>query len=72
MDYTAYRAKFLEYENAKEKNKENIKKIWVCGPPIMQEEFDRAQDSIQYKKIEYHVLWILESGIDLANNYCDF
>lgn len=47
-----FRIKFEEFE----RSEENIKKVWVCGPPIMQEHFDRALDSIPEKKFEYHVL----------------
>ena len=52
MDENAYREEFEKMEASG-----TVEKIYVCGPPIMQEHFDRAQDAIPHKKIEYHVLW---------------
>lgn len=51
MDENAYREDFEKFEAAG-----NVEVCYVCGPPIMQEHFDRAQDAIKNKKIEYHVL----------------
>jgi hypothetical protein len=51
MDEAAYREEFLRFEKGGQ-----VEKAYVCGPPVMQEHFDRAQDSIENKKIEYHVL----------------
>ena len=47
-----FRIKFEEFE----RSEENIKKVWACGPPFMQEHFDRALDGIKTKKFDYHVL----------------
>lgn len=47
-----FRIKFEEFE----RSEENIQKVWVCGPPIMQEHFDRALDAVPDKKFDYHVL----------------
>lgn len=51
MDENDYREDFEKFEASG-----NVEKIYVCGPPIMQEHFDRAQDAIPQKRIEYHVL----------------
>ena len=51
MDENAYREEFEKMEASG-----TVEKIYVCGPPIMQEHFDRAQDAIPHKRIEYHVL----------------
>ena len=47
-----FQERFEEYE----KSLEDIRKVWVCGPPIMQEHFDRALGNISSKKIDYHIL----------------
>lgn len=47
-----FKRQFEEYERSAER----IKKVWVCGPPLMQEHFDRALYSMPDKKIDYHIL----------------
>lgn len=51
MDEAAYREELLKMEASG-----LVEKVYVCGPPVMQEHFDRAQDAIPNKRIEYHVL----------------
>jgi hypothetical protein len=51
MDENAYREEFEKMEASG-----TVETIYVCGPPVMQEHFDRAQDAIPNKRIEYHVL----------------
>lgn len=51
MDEAAYKEEFERFEKGG-----LVEKVYVCGPPIMQEHFDRAQDAIPNKRIEYHVL----------------
>lgn len=51
MDEAAYKEEFERFEKGG-----IVEKVYVCGPPIMQEHFDRAQDAIPNKRIEYHVL----------------
>ena len=51
MDQAAFKSEFEKFEKAG-----NVAKVWVCGPPEMQEAFDRALDGVRDKSIEYHVL----------------
>jgi len=52
MNQEAFVNKLRELEDVHK----NVSKVWVCGPPILQEQFDRAQQSIPDKKIDYHIL----------------
>jgi len=40
------------FDDFEKKNK--VKKIWICGPPILQENFERAVYKMKEKKIDYH------------------
>jgi len=51
MDEAAYKEEFERFEKGGQ-----VEKAYVCGPPVMQEHFDRAQDALINKRIEYHVL----------------
>lgn len=45
-------AKFSEYENSNQ----NIRKVWLCGPPLMQEHFTNAVNRLENPKIIYAAL----------------
>lgn len=51
FDEAAYKEEFERFEKGGQ-----VEKVYVCGPPVMQEHFDRAQDAIPNKRIDYHVL----------------
>lgn len=52
MDQASFETAFERFE----KPDSGIVKVWICGPPIMQEYFDRAQDGIKNKRVQYHIL----------------
>ena len=52
MDQASFERAFDRFE----KPNSGYVKVWVCGPPVMQELFDRAQDGIKNKRIQYHIL----------------
>ena len=35
---------------------DQIKRIWVCGPPLMNEEFDKALERLKVGRDKYEIL----------------
>lgn len=49
-DESFFRKKFMHFEN------ENVSKVYICAPPIVQEFFDRARYDMNEMRTEFHPL----------------